>query len=89
LRWQQAPYCDRRVHSHAVFPPREGRFTIRDEGPGFDTTQLPDAKADPSHLSTSSNRGLVLIQMFMDEVTFNPAGNEITMVKRARVQAKA
>ena len=43
-----------------------------------------DVKADPSLLSRSSNRGLVLIHMFMDEIAFNPAGNEITMVKYAR-----
>lgn len=82
-RRQQAPYSDRHVQLRAAISPQEARFTIRDDGPGFDVAQLPDVKADPTHLSRSSNRGLVLIQMFMDEVAFNPAGNEITMVKRA------
>jgi CheY-like chemotaxis protein len=83
LRRQQPPYCERHVHLRAEVSDREARFTIRDEGPGFDVAQLPDVKADPSHLSRTSNRGLVLIRMFMDQVAFNPAGNEITMVKLA------
>ncbi len=83
LRRQQPPYCERHVHLRTVISAREARFTIRDEGPGFDVAQIPDVMADPSHLSRSSNRGLVLIHMFMDDVAFNPAGNEITMVKHA------
>jgi len=83
LRRKQPPYCERHVYLRAVISAREARFTIRDQGPGFDVNQVPDVQADPSHLSRSSNRGLVLIRMFMDEVSFNPAGNEITMVKLA------
>ncbi len=83
-RREQTPYCDRRVQLQAIFSLREARFAIRDEGPGFDTSRLPDVKADPSYLSRRGGRGLVLIHAFMDEVRFNPAGNEITLVKRAR-----
>jgi CheY-like chemotaxis protein len=82
-RRQQPPYCERHIHLHAEVSHREARFTIRDHGPGFDVADLPDVHADPSHLSRTSNRGLVLIRMFMDQVAFNPAGNEITMVKLA------
>ena len=78
----QSPYCDRRVHVRAAFSTAEARFTIRDEGPGFDPSRLPDVKTDPSSLSRGSGRGLVLIRTFMDEVRFNPSGNEITLVKR-------
>ena len=82
-RREQSPYCDRRVQLRAVFSPREARFVVQDEGPGFDTTRLPNVKTDPSYLSRGGGRGLVLIHMFMDEVTFNSTGNEITLVKRA------
>jgi CheY-like chemotaxis protein len=71
-----------RVFLRASFTPDEARFTVRDEGPGFDFHRLPDAKADPARLSEGGGRGLVLIRMFMDEVAFNDAGNEITMIKR-------
>lgn len=83
LRGGQAPYCDRRVHVRAVFSPQESRFTIRDDGPGFDISTLPNVKDDPSHLSGAGGRGLVLTHMFMDEVSFNTIGNEVTLVKRA------
>jgi CheY-like chemotaxis protein/anti-sigma regulatory factor (Ser/Thr protein kinase) len=81
-RREQPPYRDLRVFVKATFSPEEARITIRDEGPGFDVSKLPDVGADPSHLTSGEGRGLVLVMMFMDEVTFNPAGNEITMVKR-------
>jgi CheY-like chemotaxis protein/anti-sigma regulatory factor (Ser/Thr protein kinase) len=79
----QPPYRDRKVHFTAKFSRAEAAFTVRDEGPGFDPTTLPDP-ADPASLGRSSGRGLLLIRTFMDEVTFAPAGNEITLVKRAR-----
>jgi CheY-like chemotaxis protein len=82
-RPSQPPYCDRRIRVCATFSPQEVRIRIRDDGPGFDITRVPNVRKDPAHLSGDGGRGLVLIQMFMDEVAFNPAGNEITMVKRA------
>ncbi len=56
-------------------------YAIRDEGPGFDPSTLPDP-TDPANLERVSGRGLLLIHAFMDEVRHNPTGNEITMVKR-------
>jgi CheY-like chemotaxis protein len=81
-RRKQLPYGQRRVYVRALLSPREARFTIRDEGPGYDVASLPDIIEDPTPLSRSGGRGLVLIRMFMDEVRFNTAGNEITLVKR-------
>jgi CheY-like chemotaxis protein len=80
-RRHELPYCARRVHVHAKFSLNEAVFTIRDEGPGFDTSKLPDP-TDPSNLEKVSGRGLYLIRTFMDEVSFNSTGNEITLVKR-------
>ena len=39
------------------------------------------AVRDPKTLERVGGRGLVLMRHFMDEVTFNPAGNEVTLVK--------
>ncbi|MDF1700441.1 MAG: response regulator [Planctomycetota bacterium] len=80
-RMAQAPYCERRVHVHALLTATEATFTVRDEGRGFDVTQLPDPR-DPANLLKPSGRGIVLIRTFMDEVTFNEQGNEIRMVMR-------
>lgn len=81
-RRAQPPYRDRRVHLTAVCTRDEARYVIRDEGPGFAADRLLTDRSDPSQISEDSGRGLVLIRAFMDEVRFNPAGNEITLVKR-------
>src|SRR5207247_8759528 len=80
-RRQQEPYQDRRVHVSARESRAEAVYVIRDEGPGFDPTGLPDP-TDPSNLEKVSGRGLLLIRTFMDEVHHNKEGNEITMIKR-------
>jgi CheY-like chemotaxis protein len=82
-RRHMAPYRDRRVHLTARFSRREAVYTVRDEGPGFDVSRLPDP-TDPVNLEKSSGRGLLLIRTFMDEVRFNATGNEITLRKRRR-----
>ena len=58
---------------------------IRDEGPGFDPTQVPDP-LHPDNLLKASGRGIFLIRSFMDELRLQPAaegGMEVVMVKRA------
>jgi CheY-like chemotaxis protein len=80
-RRHQAPYRQRRIHLYATLRPAEVVYVIRDEGRGFDTSQVPDP-ADPANLEKAGGRGLVLIRTFMDEVTFNQAGNQVTLVKR-------
>jgi CheY-like chemotaxis protein/anti-sigma regulatory factor (Ser/Thr protein kinase) len=80
-RRQQEPFQDRRVHVYAKESHRDAVYVIRDEGPGFDPSTLPDP-TDPSNLEKISGRGLLLIRTFMDEVHHNPIGNEITLVKR-------
>jgi len=75
------PYRDRVVHIRVALTPTEGRFTIRDEGPGFDVASLPDP-TDPENLLKPSGRGIMLINAFMDDVQYNDAGNEVCLVKR-------
>jgi CheY-like chemotaxis protein len=80
-RRRQSPYCDRRLHLDASLSREVARFVVTDEGPGFDTANLPDP-TDPANLGKCSGRGLFLIRTFMDEVRYNEMGNQITMVKR-------
>ena len=80
-RRTQAPYSDRRVTVTVRFTTKELSFTIADQGKGFDPNTLPDP-TDPSNLGKVSGRGLLLIQTFMDRVSHNAKGNEITMVKK-------
>lgn len=79
-RAKQPPYCDRRVHFRTRLTPTKAEYVIRDEGPGFDPSTLPDP-TDPENLLRPSGRGVMLIRTFMDEVTFSDTGNELTMVK--------
>jgi CheY-like chemotaxis protein len=81
-RSQQKPWRDRRVHITTKESPAEAIYTVRDEGPGYDPTSLPDP-TDPANVEKVSGRGLFLIRTFMDQVYHNAAGNEITMIKRA------
>ncbi len=80
-RRRQKPYADRRVHVKSRETPHEAVFVIRDEGPGFDTSHLPDP-TDPANLEKTSGRGLLLMRTFMTEVFHNEKGNEVTMIRR-------
>ena len=81
-RGSELPYSDRRIYVAVVLSKHEARFTVRDQGPGFDVSKVPDLD-EPGALEPEGRRGLSLIRTFMDEVTFNDAGTEVCMVKRA------
>jgi len=76
------PYCDRQIHVCVNLTPELVRFVIRDEGPGFDPGMIPDP-TDPELLERPSGRGILLMRSFMDELTYNESGNQVTLVKNA------
>lgn len=76
-----APYKDRRVHVAADLSRGQATFTIRDEGPGFNPGDVADPRE--ADLDKITGRGLLLMKTFMDEVSFNASGNQVTMVKRS------
>jgi anti-sigma regulatory factor (Ser/Thr protein kinase) len=78
-----APFRDRQVFCDVRLSRAEVRVAIRDQGPGFDPSTLPDP-TDPANLGRIGGRGLLLIRTFMDSVTHNQSGNEITLVKRGK-----
>jgi hypothetical protein len=80
-RLSQSPYKDRKVYMDVAMTTEEARYVIRDEGDGFDVSKVPDP-GDADVLEREGGRGLLLMQTFMDEVRFNPTGNEVTMIKR-------
>lgn len=55
------------------------KIVITDEGMGFDATQLPDP-TDPLAM-LASGRGIMMIRMSMDDVSWNTKGNQIVMLK--------
>jgi serine/threonine-protein kinase RsbW len=56
---------------------------MRDEGDGFDYKNLPDPTLE-ENLQELKGRGVYLIRRLMDEVVFNEAGNQITMIKKLK-----
>ncbi len=63
----------------------EARFTIEDQGEGFDLENIPDP-LDPKNLFKTTGRGVLFIYNIMDEVMYNERGNRLTMVKKAPVE---
>jgi len=81
-RRQAEPWSDRRIYCSARQSPSQVSYVIRDEGPGFDISQLPDPTR-PETMLKAQGRGLFLIHAFMDEVRHNEAGNQIELTKWA------
>ncbi|MFW6033153.1 MAG: ATP-binding protein, partial [Phycisphaeraceae bacterium] len=56
------------------------RIAICDEGCGFQPDDLPDPTA-PENLTRPHGRGVMLMRAYMTDVSFNEAGNCVTMVR--------
>jgi CheY-like chemotaxis protein len=79
-RWE-APYRDRRIRVTARISRAEAIFVVRDQGPGFNVARLSAADGLPD-AERAAGRGLILMRTIMDQVTYNDAGNEVTLIKR-------
>ena len=77
-RWNQNPWCDRKIVLKAEISRQLAKFVVTDEGSGFDTSCI-----DPNvmRLDSESGRGLPLMYTIMNSVEFNSAGNEVTLVR--------
>ncbi|QDT56640.1 anti-sigma F factor [Caulifigura coniformis] len=58
-------------------------WRIEDQGPGFNVSRLPDPRAE-DRIGLQSGRGVLMMRTFMDEVSYNRRGNEVTMIKRRK-----
>jgi anti-sigma regulatory factor (Ser/Thr protein kinase) len=81
----EPPYCQRGIEVDVELCEDRIRYIIRDEGPGFDPSSLPDP-TDPSNVDRPCGRGLLLMRTFMDDVEYNSSGNEVTMIKYASLR---
>ncbi len=77
------PYRDRKVYVKLSFSDVGAKFVIRDEGPGFDPSKLPDPTS-PENLESVCGRGVWLMRSLMDEVLYNDKGNEVTLIKKSK-----
>ena len=77
--------ADKVIRVSAEVSAKEARFTIEDEGEGFDVNSIPDP-TDPENLFKASGRGVLIIHNIMDEVRYNERGNRLTMIKRPEAE---
>lgn len=56
----------------------EVKFTVEDEGPGFQYENLPDPTA-PENLEKPSGRGIFLMKNLCDEVKFDNEGKKVEL----------
>jgi anti-sigma regulatory factor (Ser/Thr protein kinase) len=74
--------AEKRVFISSRLTTESFRITIRDEGEGFDWRNLPALL--PENILAYSGRGIFLTKIYYDEVTYNDAGNEVTLVKKKK-----
>jgi CheY-like chemotaxis protein len=79
-RCKLEPYCSRQIRIQVQLDRDAARYVVSDDGPGFDTTAF-DRPVAPDDLNRIGGRGLLLIRTFMDHVSFNKTGSQITMIK--------
>ncbi len=73
------------VRISAEVSAKEARFTVEDEGEGFDIAEVPDP-TDAENLFKTSGRGVLIIHNVMDEVRYNERGNRVEMVKKSGIR---
>lgn len=92
IEWGNLHESDRLVNiTYRIFDDRI-EIVVRDQGNGFDLNNLPHAAApdDPfSHLDVrdklglrAGGFGLMICKGMVDELRYNDAGNEVTLIKR-------
>lgn len=78
----QEPYIDRQLYVDISLTQDAVRFSVRDEGSGFDPQTIPDPTA-PEYLDRPNGRGMLLMKSFMDELTYSENGCHVTMMKKS------
>lgn len=76
---------DKWVHVRCSCDPEEGvSIVVRDQGQGFDPNREPDATT-PGGIRFLRNRGILVMQSYMDEVSFEKGGTEVHLWKAPAV----
>lgn len=66
------------VSLNLLFDNNSLKFTIQDQGEGFDYNNLPDPTA-PENLDKLNGRGIFLMKHLCDEVHFNETGTTVEL----------
>jgi CheY-like chemotaxis protein len=81
-RSAQAPYRDRNAWLESRLARGEAVFIVGHQGPGYDPRPMLGGN-DVAHLGSDAEGGWVLVKNFMDEVTLDAEGKQLTMTKRS------
>jgi CheY-like chemotaxis protein len=80
-RRSASPFAERRLRIHVKIDANEARIEIAHEGPPLQLSEPPDVTENPA-LEDPGDRSLILMRAFLDELTFDPCGQSMTLVKR-------
>lgn len=75
----------KRVQVHCRITSESIRIEIEDEGDGFCLEDVPDPTED-ENLERPCGRGIMLMQHFLDSVSYNETGNRVILEKNCRRQ---
>ena len=78
----------KQVVIEARVTPAETEIIIEDEGPGFARCDVPDPRAD-ENLDKCSGRGILLMEAYMNSVTWSRGGRRVKMVRKNQMDAVA
>lgn len=70
----------KKVYVRSTVRGKQITIEIEDEGDGFDPGAVPDPTT-PEFIGRPNGRGVLLINSFMDEITYNKKGNRVVMTK--------
>jgi serine/threonine-protein kinase RsbW len=73
--------ASKRVRVQAKISQRQVEIVVEDEGPGFDRRRVPDPTL-AENLEKSNGRGILLIEMYMDKVSWSRGGRRLKMIRR-------
>ena len=71
-------FASLRIDVMVFTTPERYEVVITDDGPGFDTAKVIGISQDT--ITKQCGRGLAMIRMVMDEVTYNEKGNQVRLV---------
>jgi len=75
-----SPYSERTIKITYELTPEYVCYEIEDQGKGFNYRVLPDPR-DPENFFKNCGRGLLIIRIHMDEISWNETGNIIRLKK--------
>ena len=70
----------KKIHVESKVTRKRAEITIEDEGPGFKRSHIPDPTLE-ENLHKCSGRGILLIESYMDGVSWSRGGRRLKMVK--------